>query len=175
MSNIRKSVTDMDKEVMYHDFCTGMSLVDISKKHDVSYRSIIRYAQEGDWKSRRELQLAGVDEVDLKPSDLLQSEAIDKALRVLHKIATDTEIGLFGGNPELLRTNVKTMVDAIDKLVRLKMHVESGGVDKREVHVKKESMDWNKIIEMSVKAKKEKGDNFDEEEFLRNVMDKGGK
>lgn len=166
-----REITELDKEVMLNDYISGLTVKEVAAKHKINYRRLLRIATDSKWTDRKAMVEAGVKDVANIPNDVLQDQAITKILRVLHKIAEDTEKSLFNGDDALARMNIKSMVDSIDKIVRLKMHVANGGVETKNVNVRKQTVDWNKLIEQSVEAKKKFGEDFDEKEFLKDVID----
>ena len=174
MADDPKPLNELDKEIMFGEFIRGSDLKAIASKHGINYRRLLRISNKEDWKDKKALVQSQTTDLAKVDTDTLQNEAITRTLRVLHKIAADTETMLLAGSDVdqlTVKMNIKTMVDAIDKLVRLKMHVESGGVEKKEVNVKKQTIDWNQMIEQATEARKKFGEDFNEKEFLAKVID----
>lgn len=160
------------KQDMYEQFCKGLTLKEIAETYQISYRTIVRYSKDGNWseeKAKLKEELKDLETVDDQAD--LPSKAIDSTLRALNKMAADLNRDIQTGKEPTV--NYKNLVDALDKAVKLRMHVDTGGVTKTEhtVNKKVQTLDWNKLIESAVKAKKEHGEGFNEKEFLKNVID----
>lgn len=157
---------------MLDDFVDGLSLKDVSKKYNVNYRTVLRYSKKGNWVSKKAAYNEEVDALEEVPDRIRwQRETIDNTIRSLAEISTMTRDSVLLGRTSEIPMNIKTLTDSLDKLIRLQMFIDAGGVAKSEVSVKKQSIDWNQIIEQSLKAKKQQGSNFDEEAFLRQAID----
>lgn len=160
------------KEKMFADWLAGMTLKEIADQNAISYQTILRYKKKGDWENRKSLALVEMKELqEGLPKAILQEETINDTLRVLHRLVQEIKEGMFLNRWEKMPINVKSLVDSINTLFRLQTFLDSGGVDRKEVNVKKQSIDWNRLIESSVKLKQGLGDQFDEKQFIKQVLD----
>lgn len=171
-----KDLPEDSKEIarsdMFEQFCKGMTLKEIAEVYQISYRTIVRYSTDGNWseeKAKLKEELKGLEVVDDQAD--LPSKAIDSTLRALNKMAADLNRDIQSGREPTV--NYKNLVDALDKAVKLRMHVDTGGVTKTEhtVNKKTQTVDWNRLIETMVKAKKEHGESFNEKAFIKDVID----
>lgn len=165
-----KVVSDYDKEVMYKAFKRGISLTDIAEEFGVSYRSLTRYKSLGNWDERKMKELAIVDAAPIA----IAEEAYTKLLKSCWKLADIVERQLvFDESAEGdagARVNLKMITDCIDKLTRLHLFAQAGGVN--QVHVKSEThkIDYAEMAKIYMKAKKE-GVDYDAKAHLQDVID----
>ena len=171
---------DIRHKEAYILYAQGYNKTQISKQIGVARKTIINWSQKHEWDKRLAKQKEAetpLDPENLKPLRLddadkqfLQEQTISKGMRTLYTLMNRVESAVLSNQEDDLKVNIKTLVDALDKFYRLQVFLRDGGVDKKEVHVKKESIDWTTIIQESIAAKKEHGESFDEKEFLKKAM-----
>ena len=172
---------DINPELAYKlNRIKKISYSDIEKTHKISARTLVRWAKEHEWDERweKELAIAEYHSITAKTSimnDSLDTSIVimDKLVRSLHRMEEE-----FSDNPlgvVSLNKTIKDYVSSLDKLIRLKMFVQNGGMDKTQVnkniHIKQEKLDWNMLISQCVNLKKEHGNNFDDMKFVKSAVD----
>ena len=168
MSN--KTLTPHQIEAMFQAYKKGYSLKEIADQNQVSTRTMTRLRKDGEWDKRKDTEaltakrsanLIGKQELSLN----LFNETLELAYELLKGVKEEAIENGFA------RVPLKQITDVVDKLVRLQMFMDSGGVSKKQVEVREHKIDWNDMIKATLEAKKD-DPNFDDREFVRKAVNK---
>ncbi len=162
-----KATSDFDKDVMFRLYRSGTTLKDIALQFDLSEKTIQRYKATGGWEERK-LEEALV--MKAGPSEA-SVEAYSKLVRVCWKLANDLEKATLDGDDARTTTaNLKTIVDCVDKLTRLHLFAEAGGIDQKNVTTTVVKVDYAEMAKLYSKLKAE-GIEYNAKEHLKDVID----
>lgn len=102
-------------------------------------------------------------------------ETFERALAVAYTLVTDIqkkqieEANGVDVTPVTART-VKEMTDIVERLVKLKLLKDNGGATKVKVEKTVNKIDWNELINQSMELKKKHGEDFDDNKFVKDVI-----
>lgn len=131
LDNLSDEERERLKMEIHNGFLASYSYVDLEAMYGVSHHTIRKWAKDGKW----ELERDEAKKTSLFLLNSTQDQKLEKAgenlAAIVYLISNDgaKSIKDTGGLPE--RFPMKILIEAIDKLTRLKMHVSSGGVEKK--------------------------------------------
>lgn len=164
-----KVVTDTEKEAMYQAFKRNTSLKVIGQEYGVPYRTLMRYKKDGGWVARKAADLAVME----KPEPVLNVQAYTNIMRVITTLSDKlVKAVVVGDTSEALtvRADLKSLVDCVDKLKRLHIFSEAGGVDRKEIKQTTVKVDYNAIAQMLIDYER-KGIKIDDKALVKQVID----
>jgi hypothetical protein len=166
----KKSLTSIELESMYQAYKKGHMLKDIATQNGVTPRHVSRILDRENWKERKSKELLEDKRANnLVGKEELSVEIFNKNLQIAHEMLREAHA--IAKTEGYNKVPVKTLTDVVDKLIRLQIFMQSGGIDKKQVEVKSHKIDWNALIKTSIKAKKENSE-FNEQEFVKNAIEK---
>lgn len=161
-----------EREKGYKLWSRGYVIADIAEKLGYSERTIYRWKDGDEWEDRREKETAIARKQEQLTEAELAVENIHTLNRLLHKAISLLEDAM-GSTKDLLtyRGAIRDYGNLLDKTVRALAFVDNGGADQTKVHSTNEKLDWNELIKQSLEAKKLYGEDFDDREFAKKVIE----
>lgn len=171
---IVKILSNYDKELLYQQFKRGdKTLKDIAKDAGISYQTVLKYKDKGNWEDRKLKEANDMLELQAKSNSdvqLVGKDAVASLVKSLFKMAQDLEETVFYDSNTNIPIPMKTIVECLDKLLRLQHFLKTDGKSISEKNVKVQTINWNQLIQQSIEAKKT-NPNFNEEDFAKQVID----
>ena len=156
-----------------------MSLTELAIKYNRSRNTLTKYKKDGKWDERKEKEDAEIKALvpyvhgllEKAPSEVREL-SIQDAEVCLNLVLRRYKDALLAGdeNTAGIVNSIHKISSSLEKFQNVEIKKKTGGVTKTEVHVKKETINWDKIIRLSIEAKKEHGESFDESKFLEEAI-----
>jgi hypothetical protein len=165
----QKITTATDKEMMYTMYKSGTTLKAIAEQFGLAYITLKKYKKDGKWDERKELDVAKETNLTTSGPGALGKEAYTKILRSCFVLAERTEQRIVKGGEDINPGLLKVLTECIDKLQRLHLFSESGGVTKSETKNLNVKVNYKEMAKLYKEAK-EKGEQYDSGKHLKDVI-----
>lgn len=168
--------TEEELAAMYADYARGRTIREISEKHGWSERSIHNYKKRHDWEDKKQKAIAITKQKEIMTQAAIMDDNLATANFMINSLIKHVEdfMQTSNMNTRTIR-DVASMIDSlsrsIERIVKTQAFIHHGGAEITKVHKVEEKIDWNKLINQSIEAKKEHGEAFDTKKFVKDVVD----
>lgn len=162
-------------------FFDNIPIVDICKKHEIHRTTLHERAVKDGWYTERNAQEEAIQQIkksynevfDPKTSaDTIDDKTRDVFARIIHLAALKLEKLMVMDDGSVsgiaISNEIQKLTGALEKYTSAKIKAQSGG--KKQITLRKEIVDWNKLAETIIKQK-EKDPSFDDIEFSKKIID----
>lgn len=157
------------KALIRSRYMQGKTVQQVAEEFDRSDRVIRGYVQKGDWRELRDKAWEDNRSLNLS-SSTLGLENFESAMRVINRLSIKIEKAIDENKWEKIPVTLKSWVEAVDKLNRLKLHMDSGGVTHKEISIKKQVIEWAPILELCSLMLDKHGTDFDQLKFTEAIV-----
>lgn len=165
------SISDADLERAYRMWKAGETYIAISKVFGVADRSVARWKKTYKWEERKQKEMALQIKHETQTELFIANDSLKTTNNLLNKIVLLLEEACENTTDAIrLRPVIKDYVASLDKIIRLRAFMDHGGADMSKNHNTSEKMDWNKLIDTSLKMKREHGKDFDDKKFVEDAI-----
>ena len=163
---------------MYQKWVRKIPITKIAEELGISTKTVHKYKNKDEWESRKEREdkenraLAEVSRelIALNAEDIRNRSIKEIEMALYFRAKRIREAMERGDAVDGIAGELQKLASTLEKHQNVETKQSTGGVKRSEVHIKQEKIDWNEIIKLSIEARKQHGNNFDERKFIADAI-----